>query len=97
MSMHQDAWSIMWSINTEVIPTSFFLAQELIPGYLNGIEGTYQTPKGYYVAFENKDAFEAYETTFPQKEKKKHEGQLVDDCTNNPNDQQYWQTKKKRD
>lgn len=75
----------------------YFLAQELIPGYLNGIEGTYQTPKGYYVAFENKDAFEAYETTFPQKEKKKHEGQLVDDCTNNPNDQQYWQTKKKRD
>ena len=59
----------MCSINTEVIPTSFFLAQELIPGYLNGIEGTYQTPKGYYVAFENKDAFEAYETTFPQKEK----------------------------
>ncbi len=66
----------------------YFLAQELIPGYLNGIEGTYQTPKGYYVAFENKDAFEAYETTFPQKEKKKHEGQLVDDCTKKTNDQQ---------
>ena len=27
----------------------YFLAQELIPGYLNGIEGTYHTPKGYYV------------------------------------------------
>ena len=64
----------------------YFLAIELIPGYLNGIEGTYHTPKGYYVAFENKEAFEAYEATFPQKEKKQHEGQLVDDCTKNPNE-----------
>ncbi|MCQ2075888.1 MAG: GNAT family N-acetyltransferase [Bacteroidaceae bacterium] len=64
----------------------YFLAQELIPGYLNGIEGTYHTPKGYYVAFENKEAFEAYEATFPKKEKKQHEGQLVDDCTINPNE-----------
>ena len=63
----------------------YFLAQELIPGYLNGIEGTYHTPKGYYVAFEDKDAFEAYEATFPKKEKEQHEGQLVDDCTINPN------------
>lgn len=66
----------------------YFLAQELIPGYLNGIEGTYHTPKGYYVAFENKDAFDAYEATFPKKEKKQQAGQLVDDCTKNPNDQQ---------
>ena len=54
----------------------YFLAQELIPGYLNGIEGTYHTPKGYYVAFENEEAFEAYESTFPKKEKKITEGQL---------------------
>ena len=54
----------------------YFLAQELIPGYLNGIEGTYHTPKGYYVAFENKEAFEAYEATFPKKEKKVIEGQI---------------------
>lgn len=64
----------------------YFLAQELIPGFLNGIEGTYYTPKGYFVAFENKDAFDAYEATFPPKEKKLHEGQLVDDCTKNPNE-----------
>ena len=64
----------------------YFLAQELIPGYLNGIEGTYHTPKGYYVAFENPEAFEAYEATFPAKEKKVMEGQLVDDCTKNPNE-----------
>lgn len=65
----------------------YFLAQELIPGYLNGIEGTYHTPKGYYVAFENREAFEAYEATFPKKEKKQQEGQLVNDCTINPNEQ----------
>lgn len=47
-----------------------------IPGYLGGIEGTYHTPKGYYVAFENKEAFELYEATFPAKEKKVLEGQL---------------------
>ncbi len=64
----------------------YFLAQELIPGYLGGIEGTYHTPKGYYVAFENKEAFEAYEATFPKKEKKQQDGQLVDDCTKNPNE-----------
>ena len=28
---------------------SFFLCRELIPGYLDGITGVYQTPKGYYV------------------------------------------------
>ena len=28
---------------------SFFLCRELIPGYLNGITGVYQTPAGYYV------------------------------------------------
>ena len=65
----------------------YFLAQELIPGYLSGgIGGTYHTPKGYYVAFENKEAFEVFEATFPKKEKKKQEGQIVDDCTKNPNE-----------
>lgn len=64
----------------------YFLALELIPGYLNGIEGTYHTPKGYYIAFEQPEDFEKFEATFPKKEKKKHEGQLMDDCTKNPND-----------
>jgi len=63
----------------------YFLAQELIPGYLNGVEGTYHTPKGYYVAFENPEAFEEFEATFPEKEKKTQEGQIVGDCTQNPN------------
>ncbi|MCR4836080.1 MAG: N-acetyltransferase, partial [Bacteroidaceae bacterium] len=57
----------------------YFLAQELIPGWLekNGItEATYYPPKGYFVADENPEAFEAYEATFPQKEKLRLPGQL---------------------
>lgn len=58
----------------------YFLAKEVIPDYLNGKEGTYHTPKGYYIAYENPEAFEQYESTFPYKEKKVQEGQLTDDC-----------------
>ncbi|MBQ0156632.1 MAG: N-acetyltransferase [Bacteroidales bacterium] len=58
----------------------YFLAQELIPGYLNGAEGTYHTPKGYFVADENPDAFEVYESTFPPKVKKIQDGQLPQFC-----------------
>ena len=57
----------------------FFLAQELIPGWLrnNGItEATYCPPKGYFVADEHPEAFEAYEATFPPKEKLRLPGQL---------------------
>ncbi|MBO5625935.1 MAG: N-acetyltransferase, partial [Prevotella sp.] len=54
----------------------FFLAQELIPGYWGNREGTYCPPKGYFVADEHPEAFEAYEATFPQKEKLRLPGQL---------------------
>lgn len=54
----------------------FFLAQELIPGYWGDREGTYYPPKGYFVADENPEAFEAYESTFPPKEKLRLPGQL---------------------
>ena len=54
----------------------FFLAQELIPGYWGDREGTYCPPKGYFVADENPEAFEAYESTFPPKEKLRLPGQL---------------------
>ncbi len=60
----------------------FFLAQELIPGWLkaNGIEEeTYCPPKGYFVADEHPEAFEAYESTFPPKEKMRLPGQLFYD------------------
>lgn len=61
----------------------YFLAQELIPGWLqdNGIsEATYCPPKGYFVADEHPDDFEAYEATFPNKEKAFQEGQLPQFC-----------------
>lgn len=58
----------------------YFLAQELIPGWLknNGIdEATYCPPKGYFVAETNPEAFAAYEDTFPKKEKLRSPGQLT--------------------
>ena len=61
---------------------SFFLAQELIPGWLmaNGIaEATYCPPRGYFVADENPEAFEMYEATFPPKEKLRLPRQLTYD------------------
>ena len=45
---------------------SFFLCKELIPGYLDGITGVYQTPRGYYV--DDADV-EAFDKAFPSKEK----------------------------
>lgn len=58
----------------------FFLAQELIPGWLKGREATYCPPKGYFVADTMPDAFEAYESTFPKKEKTLRKGQLPQLC-----------------
>ena len=61
----------------------YFLAQELVPGWLqkNNIkEATYCPPKGYFVADEHPEAFEAYESTFPKKEKAFQEGQLPQFC-----------------
>lgn len=52
---------------------SFFLCKELIPGYLNGITGVYQTSQGYYV--EDSDV-EAFDQGFPAKAKQKLPGQL---------------------
>ena len=54
----------------------FFLAQELIPGYWGNREGTYCPPKGYFVADENPEAFEAYEKGFPRMAKAYNDGQL---------------------
>ena len=52
---------------------SFFLCRELIPGYLDGITGVYQTPAGYYVS---DDEVEAFDRAFPAKEKLRLPGQL---------------------
>jgi len=52
---------------------SFFLCKELIPGYLDGITGVYQTPQGYYV---NDEDVEIFDKNFPYKEKQKLPGQI---------------------
>ena len=53
---------------------SFFLCLELIPGYLDGITGVYQTPQGYYV---DENEAEEFDKSFPPKVKLKLPGQLV--------------------
>jgi len=52
---------------------SFFLCKELIPGYLCGVTGVYQTPQGYYV--DDADV-EEFDRAFPYKEKLKLPGQI---------------------
>lgn len=54
----------------------YLLIKELIPGFLDGISGTYKDPEGYFVCEKNPEAFERFEATFPNKEKKKLPGQL---------------------
>ncbi len=52
---------------------SFFLCKELIPGYLDGITGVYQTPEGYYV---DDGDVEEFDRLFPAKEKLNLPGQI---------------------
>ena len=52
---------------------SFFLCKELIPGYLDGITGVYQTPQGYYV--DDADV-EEFDKSFPHNEKLRLPGQI---------------------
>ena len=54
---------------------SFFLCRELKKGYLDGVTGVYQTPKGYYV---DADEVERFDRAFPPKTKLKLPGQLPD-------------------
>ena len=53
--------------------SSFFLCKELIPGYLDGVTGVYQTPAGYYVDDSDVEEFDA---DFPPKEKLRLPGQI---------------------
>jgi predicted N-acetyltransferase YhbS len=52
---------------------SFFLCKELIPGFMDGITGVYQTPRGYYV--DDADV-EKFDKAFPHKEKLRLPGQI---------------------
>ena len=53
--------------------SSFFLCKELIPGYLDGITGVYQTPNGYYV---DESEAEEFDKQFPKMKKLKLPGQI---------------------
>lgn len=57
----------------EGMDSSFFLCKELIPGYLDGIEGEYTPPQCYFV---NEDEVDEFDRLFPKKEKLKLEGQI---------------------
>ena len=66
------AFGIRYHDLPEGADDSFFLCKELIPGYLDGVTGIYQTPQGYYV----KDTdVEEFDKGFPPKEKRKLPGQ----------------------
>ncbi len=67
------AFGIRYHDLPEDADASFFLCKELIPGYLDGITGVYQTPQGYYVADED---VEAFDKDFPAKLKQKLPGQI---------------------
>ena len=51
----------------------YFLVKELEEGFLDGMEGIYHTPEGYFV--DEKEA-EIFDQKFPKKEKLKLSGQL---------------------
>ena len=67
------SFSIRYHDLPEGADDSFFLCKELIPGYLDGVTGVYQTPKAYYV--DDRDV-EAFDKAFPPKEKLRLPGQL---------------------
>ncbi|MBO5070637.1 MAG: N-acetyltransferase [Roseburia sp.] len=54
----------------------YFLIRELLPGFLDGVAGSYRDPAGYFAAEENPEAFEIFDAQFPKKEKRKLPGQL---------------------
>lgn len=54
----------------------YFLVKELKSGFLSGKSGVYSDPDLYFVADKNPEAFEAFDRTFPEKQKQKLPGQL---------------------
>ena len=71
------AFGIRYHDLPEGADASFFLCRELRPGYLAGVTGEYGPPEGYFVGDREPEAFEAFDATFPPKEKLKLPGQLV--------------------
>ena len=66
-------FSIRYHDLPEGADDSFFLCRELIPGYLRGITGVYQTPQGYYV---DETDVETIDRSFSPKEKLRLPGQI---------------------
>ena len=60
--------------DTEQKIDPYLLLKELRPGFLAGVTGVYHTPQGYYV---DEAAAEAFDRSFPPREKLKLPGQLV--------------------
>lgn len=56
--------------------SEYFLIKELKPGFLDEVTGTFRDPDGYFICQNDPEGFEAFENTFPTKEKKKLPGQL---------------------
>ena len=54
----------------------YFLIKELTPGFLDGINGSYKDPEGYFVCEKDPEGFEKFEASFPKKEEMKKPGQL---------------------
>lgn len=55
---------------------NYFLIKELVPGYLDGVSGSFRDPEGYSVFERDPIGFEQYEKSFPVREKLKLPGQL---------------------
>lgn len=70
---YAETFGIRYHDLPEGADASFFLCKELIPGYLNGITGVYQTPAGYYV---DDAEVEEFDKAFPAKVKLKLPGQI---------------------
>ena len=70
---YAETFGIRYHDLPEGADASFFLCKELIPGYLRGVTGVYQTPPAYYV--DDADV-EVFDRQFPPKEKLRLPGQL---------------------
>lgn len=64
---------IHYSAEPREAEVPYFLICELVPGFLDGVTGTYQDPEGYLVDEAEAKRFDAQ---FPPKEKQKLPGQL---------------------
>lgn len=70
---HASEFGIRYHGLPEGEDASFFLCKELVPGYLDGVSGEYETPARYFV---DETAAEEFDKEFSYKEKLKLPGQL---------------------